>query len=97
MATEAPAAELCPHFVAKGSCRFGSDCRFDHSQTLVRMTPFHKHPLGPDSASKRKKFFCDLCQKKSSNRFRCVVGCDFDICLNCLQQVEEAETCVVVT
>lgn len=77
----------CQHFLHKGTCKFGSECRHLHQTTLVRELPLHlhQHPVGPDPASKRKKFFCDICgKKKSQDGYRCVLGCDFDICLACL-------------
>ncbi len=79
------ALALCEHWHATGACKFGEDCRFSHSTTLTRLTSHHAHPLGPDSASKRKKFFCDVCGTKSKKRWRCTVGCDFDLCVACFR------------
>ena len=77
----------CEHWLFKGTCKYGDDCKNSHDETLVCMTISHPHPLGPDQASKRKKFFCDICQKKSRERYRCTVGCDFDVCMSCLKSV----------
>lgn len=51
--------ETCKNWLLKGSCRYGSECRNLHDESLVRMTNKHQHLLGPDNARKRKKFFCD--------------------------------------
>ena len=77
---------LCQHWLLKGSCKYDQECRFSHdTPTLARRVTSHPHLLGPDQASKRKKFFCDICQKKSVERFRCTVGCDYDLCVPCFQ------------
>ncbi len=81
------AVALCKHWHATGACKFGAECRFSHTTTLARLTSHHAHPLGPDSASKRKKFFCDVCGTKSKERWRCTVGCDFDLCIACFSSV----------
>ena len=83
----APAIALCEHWHRTGACKFGQHCRFSHSTTLARLTSHHAHPLGPDSASKRKKFFCEMCGTKSKERWRCTVGCDFDLCVACFSAV----------
>ena len=46
----------------------------------------------------RKRFFCDVCGVKSNGRYRCVDGCDFDICTDCLavQPSTAAPSCMVV-
>ena len=76
----------CQHFLHKGTCKFGLECRHLHQTTqCVQVLALHLHPVGPDPASKRKKFFCDICgKKKTQDGYRCVLGCDFDICLACL-------------
>ena len=81
------AIALCEHWHATGACKFGQRCRFSHSTTLARLTSHHAHPLGPDSSSKRKKFFCDMCGTKSKERWRCTIGCDFDLCVACFSAV----------
>ena len=81
-----PAAERppCEHWLSKGVCKFGADCRFSHAVTpLAQLTSHHSHPLGPDSSGKRKRFFCDVCGAKAKDRWRCTVGCDFDVCAAC--------------
>jgi hypothetical protein len=78
-----PPQEPCQHFLLKGSCKFGSQCRRSHEKTLVREVTCHQHLLGPDSTSKRKRFFCNLCGKKRSEGYRCVSGCDYDLCPTC--------------
>mmetsp|Transcript_13588 Transcript_13588/g.20388 ORF Transcript_13588/g.20388 Transcript_13588/m.20388 type:complete len:159 (-) Transcript_13588:188-664(-) len=81
--TNSSGDSLCRHWLLKGSCRYGSSCRYEHMDSLVRMTNKHHHSLGPDMSSKRKRFFCDCCGLKSKERYRCVDGCDFDLCISC--------------
>jgi hypothetical protein len=61
---------ICQHYLQKGTCKYGSECKLSHAETQAKNTSKHHHLLGPDNASKRKKFFCDHCQKKSSERYR---------------------------
>ena len=56
--------EECSHFVRTGACKYGEECRFAHSHTLAVRVDCHAHPLGPDAATKRKKFFCNECNQK---------------------------------
>ena len=82
---------VCEHWRDKGRCKFGEHCRNAHSETFARFIPdVHKHPLGPDRASKRKKFFCDNCNRKSRERYRCTEGCDFDLCLSCFDRLTKS-------
>lgn len=83
---------VCQHFLNKGSCKFGSSCRHSHSSTLVKAVPkLHPHLVGPDPESKRKKFFCNECGKKrSEGGYRCVSGCDYDLCPSCMDSNAEA-------
>lgn len=77
--------EACQSYLYKGKCKYGESCRNGHEKTLVRLSPLHVHPIGPDDASKRKKFFCDQCNQKSSFRWRCTEGCDYDLCTECFE------------
>ena len=87
----AASAGTCQHWLQTGSCKFGADCRFEHDRTLCRSLPsLHPHPLGPDDASKRKKFFCDCCGEKSRDRWRCTAGCDYDVCVPCFNAESES-------
>jgi hypothetical protein len=80
--------KYCEHWLLKGSCKYGESCRLSHDiATLARKVSVHSHLLGPDQAHKRKKFFCDICQKKSAARYRCTVGCDYDLCVPCFEGV----------
>ena len=81
----------CQHFLVKGFCKFKDQCRYSHTATQVRAISTHPHPLGPDSANKRKKFFCDACGKKGARGYRCVAGCDFDVCPACLEEANPRE------
>lgn len=86
--------EICQHYLQKGKCKYGNECRNSHNiETQAKHTTKHHHLLGPDNASKRKKNFCNHCQKKSKERFRCVEGCDFDLCIFCFNKfgVEKEE------
>lgn len=79
--------KYCEHWLLKGSCKYGESCRFSHQvATLARKVISHAHTLGPDQANKRKKFYCDICQKKSASRYRCTVGCDYDLCVPCFDK-----------
>lgn len=78
--------ESCQSYLYRGKCKYGSSCHNSHDKTLVSLSPLHNHPLGPDDASKRKKFFCDNCNKKSKSRWRCTEGCDFDLCVECFEE-----------
>ena len=91
---EENAIDICGYWYYKGCCRFGDTCRNAHAITLIRITNLHEHPCGPDkiNASKRKKNFCNQCNKKSKgDRYRCVAGCDFDLCYECFNQADPQE------
>ena len=79
--------QYCEHWLLKGTCKYGEACLMSHDvATLARQVTSHAHLLGPDQSSKRKKFFCDICQKKSAVRYRCTVGCDYDLCVPCFEK-----------
>jgi hypothetical protein len=84
----AAASEVCQHWLLTGQCKFGSECRLLHTPTLARMINAHPHPVGSDTASKRKKFFCDVCGKKGARGYRCVSGCDWDVCVDCFNSAD---------
>jgi hypothetical protein len=57
----------------------------------VRIISVHNHPVGPDDSSKRKRHFCDECGRKGAKGYRCVSGCDYDICPGCFDASEPRE------
>eukprot|EP00965_Chrysotila_dentata_P064254 2128717-Pleurochrysis_carterae.AAC.1 len=54
-----------------------------HAARELRLLPDHHHPLRLDGASKRKRFFCDVCGQKGGNAWRCSAGCDYGVCNAC--------------
>ena len=77
----------CEKYWSSGSCKFGDACRNSHDETgVIARFDLHVHSIGPDSSKKRKKNLCDKCGKKTKTTgFRCISGCDWDICLACLE------------
>ena len=77
----------CEKYWSSGSCKFGDACRNSHDETgVIARFDLHVHSIGPDSSKKRKKNLCDKCGKKTKTTgFRCISGCDWDICLACLK------------
>ena len=91
---EAATEVVCEHWVNRGKCKFGDSCRRSHdAEPLTRtLESVHDHPLGPDDSSKRKKFFCEECGRKRGRvAYRCVEGCDFDLCTDCFKSLSLAE------
>jgi hypothetical protein len=91
---------VCTHWLERGTCKFGDACVFDHGvPTLARRLPrLHpQHRVGPDSNASRKHFFCDVCGAKAKLRWRCVEGCDWDICLPCLAKADEDDAKVLAS
>ena len=76
-----------------GDTNLAAGTKVDGSPAHIRSLPnVHKHALGPDSARSRKRFFCDVCGRKARERYRCVDGCDFDVCIPCLNKAEEQDS-----
>ena len=88
----------CEHFLTKGRCKFGASCKDTHDRTLAMCAfSLHPHPLAPElsAAAKRKKRFCDVCEKKmkanGGTPYRCATGCDYDLCANCFDGCADVE------
>ena len=88
----------CEHFLSKGRCKFGASCKDTHDRTLAMCAlSLHPHPLAPElsAAAKRKKRFCDVCEKKmkanGGTPYRCATGCDYDLCASCFDGCADVE------
>jgi len=46
----------------------------------------HPHPLRKLVEPHNKQWTCDLCKKRTVNRFHCSANCDYDVCDNCWER-----------
>ena len=76
----------CEKWWSSGTCRYGAECRDSHEETgAMHILSLHPHSIGPDPSTKRRKNKCDECGKKTQlTGYRCQEGCDWDICLACI-------------
>lgn len=86
--TAATIPRACEFWNNMGRCKFGASCRFRHGETLACWSGSHPHTLGAGigAAAKRAKAFCDACNAKTKGGWRCTAGCDYVLCVACLEQ-----------